>query len=147
MELLAFTCQFASKFMDLSVRFIRIFFLLLVSERSGRRKPPAERSALYNNAIEQFRISVSSIAHVPGNQFYCSPGTRINCPYSGYHELLLPLCPGGRYRRALFSMLSIFRQQSWLLRCTTAPWMFCISASLIGNRIGVGFFLRSDLIW
>ena len=88
--------------MDLSVRFIRIFFLLLVSERSGRRKPPAERSALYNNAIEQFRISVSSIAHVPGNQFYCSPGTRINCPYSGYHELLLPLCPGGRYRKSPF---------------------------------------------
>ena len=42
MELLAFESRrFAPKVVDLSVRFIRI-----LSERSGRRKPPAERSAL-----------------------------------------------------------------------------------------------------
>ena len=52
------------------------FFSMLVSERSGRREPPAERSALYNNAIiQQFRISVPLIAHALGNQFYRSPGT------------------------------------------------------------------------
>ena len=46
MELLAFaTRQFAPKTMDLSVRFTHIFVLFFfVSERSGRRKPPAERS-------------------------------------------------------------------------------------------------------
>ena len=47
MELLVFTSrQFAPKIVEISVRFIRslvIFFL--VSERSARRKPPAERSA------------------------------------------------------------------------------------------------------
>ena len=36
-----------------------------VSERSGRQKPPADRIASY----------LSFIARVPGNQFYCSPGT------------------------------------------------------------------------
>ena len=49
-ELLAFACQqFAPKIMDLSVRFIHSHFVqfFLVSGRSGRRKPPAERSALY----------------------------------------------------------------------------------------------------
>ena len=51
------------------------FVVLLVSERSGRRKPPAERSALYHNAInQQLRISVPLIAHLPVNHFYCSPG-------------------------------------------------------------------------
>ena len=51
MELLAFASrQFAPKIVDLSVRFIRFFFFaifFLVSERSGRWKPPAEGRALY----------------------------------------------------------------------------------------------------
>ena len=50
MELLAFeNHQFTRKTMDLSVRFMhsRYVQLFLVSERSGRRKPPAKRRALY----------------------------------------------------------------------------------------------------
>ena len=50
MELLAFASrQFAPKTMDLSVRFIHSHSVqfFLVSERSRRRKSPAERSALY----------------------------------------------------------------------------------------------------
>ena len=47
MELLAFASRrFAPGIVDLSVRFIRILFYVLVSERCGRRTP-AERSALY----------------------------------------------------------------------------------------------------
>ena len=48
MELLAFASrQFAPEIVDLSVRFIRsLFHTFFVSERSERRKPPAERSAL-----------------------------------------------------------------------------------------------------
>ena len=53
MELLAFTSrQFAPKTMeDLSVRFIHSHFVQfpLVTERNGRRKPPAERSAYYTS--------------------------------------------------------------------------------------------------
>ena len=50
MELLAFASrQFAPKIVDLSVCFINSHFVrfFLVSDRSGRRKPPADRSALY----------------------------------------------------------------------------------------------------
>ena len=49
MELLAFASrQFAPKIVNLPVlSFVRILLFFLVSERSGQRKPPAERSALY----------------------------------------------------------------------------------------------------
>ena len=43
--------------MDLSVRFISSHFqFFLVGERSGRRKPPAERGALYNRQMYQMRF-------------------------------------------------------------------------------------------
>ena len=45
LELLAFSRQRATKIVDISVRFIRILFSPF--ERRERRKPPAERSALY----------------------------------------------------------------------------------------------------
>ena len=77
-ELLAFACrQFEPKLVSLCPLHSHCV-ILLVSERR-RRKPPAERSALYNNAIiQQFRISVSLIAHVPGNNLYYSPSTHQN---------------------------------------------------------------------
>ena len=82
------------------------------------------------------------IAHVPGNQFYCSPGTRINCPYSGYHELL-PLCPRGRHRRALSLCYLFFGGNSRGYFGVLLIPLICISASLIGNRIGIFFLCDS----
>ena len=67
MELLAFASrQFAPKIVDLSVRFIRFFFFaifFLVSERSGRWKPSAERSALSNP--ENASVCLSSWSRNP----------------------------------------------------------------------------------
>ena len=62
-ELLVFAIrQFAPKIMDLSVSASLTFFVLvfLASERSGRRKPPAERSALH--IIIRFRLFQASTA-------------------------------------------------------------------------------------
>ena len=59
MELLAFASrQFAPKIVNHSVRFIHSHFVpfLLMNERSGRRKPPAERSALYS--IDLFLVYI-----------------------------------------------------------------------------------------
>ena len=68
MELLAVASrQFAPKIVDPSARFIHSHFLVffLVSERSGRRKPPAERSALHEQTTPVGTV-FRSTAVVPG---------------------------------------------------------------------------------
>ena len=73
--------QFAPKTMDLSVRFIPWHFVqfFLVSERSGRRKPPADRSTLYY-------IQQSSSIEV-------TTTIRFNSKHTGSPRLELPAHP------------------------------------------------------
>ena len=131
---------------SLSASFAFFFYCLWASAVGGgnhpRREAPCTIMQLNNSEYPCLRSHTFQVTSFIVHQVHASTAhTAVTMSY--YCRCV----PGVVIVRALFSMLSIFRQQSWLLRCTTAPWMFCISASLIGNRIGVGFFLRSDLIW
>ena len=114
---------------------------------------------MQKSIIQQlFRISqVSLIAHVPGNPFFLlfiRQQALKTCPYSSHHELYYCCCVPGRRDRMIEPAVALCflffggNSQSWLLLCTiNNAMMFCISASLIGNRIGIVFFAtQSDLI-
>ena len=66
LELLAFSSrQFAPKIVKLSVRFVRVLFYILVSERSGRRSARgAKRLVLHTPSM----LGVSSIFRTPGTE-------------------------------------------------------------------------------
>ena len=160
MELLAFAChQFAPKIVYLCPLHSH-YVLLLMSERSGRRKMPMERSALYNNAIiQQFRISAYLVAHVPGNHFYCSP-----CTHQLAHRADITSyncrCVSGVATVETIALCFQFFGGNSRGDCGVLPWMFCVSPprlsviesgslffAIRSDLINVGLFIGNRLFW
>ena len=108
-----------------------------------RREAPCTIMQLNNSEYPCLRSQTYQVTTLIVNQ------VRINCPYSGYHELQYYCrCVPGVVIVEPITLLSIFwRQQSWLLRCTTYHGCSVFPRRLSVIESGSFFFaIRSDLI-